>query len=203
MVTSDNHSWFVFRRYNEFYKLYEMLKKQVSVTCLVNTDSCKLGSTAVLLAALYKTVTWNKEHKVQMFENEVLLDSLMCLQLQYLSAWCIINNTMCVSIIIQQDATIYSLFISVYCGILLDNYWYTLRDAQTIEYKKKTWCTKQRTWHKLILYGEMLNKVKVHPVNSHSVTEGEQQYSATLTLTLPLDRGGWLPSCLSHCTTVK
>ena len=122
MVTSDNHSWFVFRRYNEFYKLYEMLKKQVSVTCLVNTDSCKLGSTAVLLAALYKTVTWNKEHKVQMFENEVLLDSLMCLQLQYLSAWCIINNTMCVSIIIQQDATIYSLFISVYCGILLDNY---------------------------------------------------------------------------------
>lgn len=29
MVTSDNHSWFVFRRYNEFYKLYEMLKKQV------------------------------------------------------------------------------------------------------------------------------------------------------------------------------
>ncbi|PSN57440.1 hypothetical protein C0J52_07332 [Blattella germanica] len=29
MVTSDNNSWFVFRRYNEFYKLYEMLKKQV------------------------------------------------------------------------------------------------------------------------------------------------------------------------------
>ncbi|GFG34302.1 hypothetical protein Cfor_07097 [Coptotermes formosanus] len=29
MVTSDNQSWFVFRRYNEFYKLYEMLKKQV------------------------------------------------------------------------------------------------------------------------------------------------------------------------------
>nr|CAD7446641.1 unnamed protein product [Timema bartmani] len=29
MVTSDSQSWFVFRRYNEFYKLYESLKKQV------------------------------------------------------------------------------------------------------------------------------------------------------------------------------
>jgi hypothetical protein len=34
MVTSDNHSWFVFRRYNEFYKLYEMLKKQVNIIFL-------------------------------------------------------------------------------------------------------------------------------------------------------------------------
>jgi len=72
MVTSDNHSWFVFRRYNEFYKLYEMLKKQVNITCLVNTDSCKLGSTVILLVALYKTVTWKKERKVQVFENEML-----------------------------------------------------------------------------------------------------------------------------------
>jgi len=78
MVTSDNHSWFVFRRYNEFYKLYEMLKKQVSIMCLVNTISCKLGSTVVLKVALHKTCTWNKEHKVQVF----------------VSAWCIINNTM-------------------------------------------------------------------------------------------------------------
>lgn len=31
MVTSDNHSWFIFRRYNEFYKLYEVLKKQVDI----------------------------------------------------------------------------------------------------------------------------------------------------------------------------
>ncbi|GLH13847.1 Mitogen-activated protein kinase kinase kinase 7 [Gryllus bimaculatus] len=29
MVTEDNHTWFVFRRYNEFHKLYEFLKKQV------------------------------------------------------------------------------------------------------------------------------------------------------------------------------
>lgn len=30
MVKSNNQSWFVFRRYNEFYKLHELLKKQVS-----------------------------------------------------------------------------------------------------------------------------------------------------------------------------
>ncbi|XP_067006331.2 serine/threonine-protein kinase Sgk1 [Anabrus simplex] len=29
LVTDENHEWFVFRRYNEFYKLYEVLKKQV------------------------------------------------------------------------------------------------------------------------------------------------------------------------------
>jgi len=94
MVTSDNHSWFVFRRYNEFYKLYEMLKKQVNILCLMNTDSCKLGSTVILLVVSYKTVTLNEEHKVQVFENEVLLDALMCFQLQYLRAWCTINNMM-------------------------------------------------------------------------------------------------------------
>jgi hypothetical protein len=85
MVTSDNHSWFVFRRYNEFYKLYEMLKKQVNIC------AC---STVILLVVLYETVTLNEEHKVKVFENEVLLDSLMCLQLQYLRAWCTINNIM-------------------------------------------------------------------------------------------------------------
>lgn len=57
MVTSDNHSWFVFRRYNEFYKLYEMLKKQVNIMCLMNTDSI-----VILLVVLYKTVTLSKEH---------------------------------------------------------------------------------------------------------------------------------------------
>lgn len=54
MVTSDNHSWFVFRRYNEFYKLYEMLKKQVNIMCLMNTDSCKLGSTVILLVVFLR-----------------------------------------------------------------------------------------------------------------------------------------------------
>jgi PX domain. len=68
MVTSDNHSWFVFRRYNEFYKLYEMLKKQVNIMYLMNTDSI------IILLVLYKTVTLNKEHEVQVFENDVLLD---------------------------------------------------------------------------------------------------------------------------------
>ncbi|KAK3909195.1 Serine/threonine-protein kinase Sgk3 [Frankliniella fusca] len=28
-ITSDNDSWFVFRRYNEFYKLFDILRKQV------------------------------------------------------------------------------------------------------------------------------------------------------------------------------
>ena len=68
MVTSDNHSWFVFRRYNEFYKLYEMLKKQVNIMYLMNTDSI------IILLVLYKTVTLNKEHEVQVLENDVLLD---------------------------------------------------------------------------------------------------------------------------------
>jgi hypothetical protein len=36
----------------------------------MNTDSCKLGSTVILLVVLYKTVTLNEEHKVQVFENE-------------------------------------------------------------------------------------------------------------------------------------
>ncbi|KAE8747510.1 hypothetical protein FOCC_FOCC005181 [Frankliniella occidentalis] len=28
-ISSDNDSWFVFRRYNEFYKLFDILRKQV------------------------------------------------------------------------------------------------------------------------------------------------------------------------------
>jgi hypothetical protein len=60
-------------------------------------------------------------------------------------------------------------------------------------------CILQQDWLPVqILNTNVQGKGKFHPITVHEGPKGERMYSPTLSLTLVLDRGGWLMPCPGH-----